>query len=88
MIASTTWNPGTTINSSMEYIEVTVPGARPGDFAFCSFDAHTDDTARNTNWTACVSADDTVTVAFTPDPTAPTFGAGTVRVKVVPYESI
>ena len=65
--------------------EITVPGAKLGDFAFVSFSLDVADLSV----TADVTAANTVTVTMNNNTGgAVDLASGTLRVKVVPYENI
>lgn len=83
--ASATWNPGSILDGNEDAVEVTVPGARLGDFALASFSLDVSDLAIR----ADVTAANTVTVVIG-NWTGGTIdlGSGTLRVKVIPYEVI
>lgn len=83
--ASATWNPASILDGDEAAVEVTVPGARLGDFAFASFSLDVADLSLS----ADVTAADTVT-AVLHNSTGGTvdLGSGTLRVKVVPYNTI
>lgn len=85
MQASAAWNPGSMLDGNEEAKEVTVPGAKLGDFAFVSFSIDVADLQLS----ADVTAANTVTVLLNNN-TGGTIdlGAGTLRVKVVPYDVI
>ena len=81
--ASATWNPGSIVDGDEAAVEVTVPGAKLGDFAFVSFSLDVADL----QITADVTAADTVTVVLSNSTGgAIDLASGTVRVKVVPYD--
>lgn len=83
--ASATWNPGNIADGNEEAVEVTVPGAKLGDFALASFSLDVADLDLGAN----VTAEDTVTVVLGNDTGgAVDLGSGTVRVKVIPYDVI
>jgi hypothetical protein len=71
------------LDGNEEAFEVTVPGAKLGDFAFVSFSIDVSDLELS----AQVTAADTVTVSLSNN-TGGTIdlGSGTLRVKVVPYD--
>lgn len=83
--AELAWNPGSILDGDEVAQEVTVAGARLGDFALCSFSIDVADLQLR----ADVTAADTVTVVLS-NSTGGTIdlAAGTLRVKVVPYEVI
>lgn len=83
--ASTTWDPGAILDGNEEAKEVTVPGAKLGDFAMCSFSLDVTDLALR----ADVTAANTVTVVLGNwTGGSLNLGSGTLRVKVIPYEVI
>ena len=83
--AEATWNPGSILDGNEEVVEVTVPGARLGDFAFASFSVDVADLVLS----ADVTAADTVTAILANNTGgAIDLASGTLRVKVVPYEVI
>ena len=84
-LTTATWNPGSILDGNEEVTEVTVPGAKLGDFAFVSFSLDVADLTLS----AQVTAANTVTVQLG-NWTGGTLdlGSGTLRVKVVPYESL
>ena len=82
---SVAWNPSLIADGNEEAKEVTVPGARLGDFAFASFSTDVTDLILN----AQVTAANTVTCILQNSTGGNiTLGASTLRVKVVPYEVI
>ena len=85
MTASAAWNPASTLDGNETAVDVTVPGAALGDFAFASFSLDVADMTLSAdvvaaNTVACVLANNT---GGTVD-----LGAGTVRVKVIPADVI
>ena len=85
MSASATWNPASILDGDEAAVNVTVPGAQLGDFAFASFSLDVADLAL----TADVTAADTVTcVLHNSTGGAVDLGSGTLRVKVVHYNDI
>lgn len=83
--AEATWNPASIADGNEVAVEVTVPGARLGDFAFASFSLDLQDLDLG----VAVTAADTVTAVLGNDTGgAIDLGSGTLRVKVVPYEVI
>jgi hypothetical protein len=79
LIAEAAWDPASITAGGTAQTSVTVPGARPGDFAQAAFSAGTILTFH-----AQVSAQDTVTVvAWNRTGAAVDLAAGTVRVRVV-----
>jgi len=83
--AEATWNPSSIADGNEEAVEVTVPGARLGDFAFASFSVDVADLVLS----AAVTASNTVTAVLANNTGgAIDLGSGTLRVKVVPYEVI
>lgn len=83
--ASATWNPASIAGGAEAVVEVTVPGAVLGDFAFVSFDVDVADLVLSAN----VTAANTVTVSLANNTGgAVDLGSGTVRVKVVPFNVI
>lgn len=83
--AEKTFDAGVIADGNEEATEVTVPGAKLGDFAFASFSLDVSDLALR----ADVTAADTVTVVFGNWTGGNVnLGSGTLRVKVVPYEAI
>lgn len=83
--AEATWNPGNILDGNEEAVDVTVTGARLGDFAFASFSVDVADLVLDAN----VTAADTVTCVLANNTGAGVdLASGTVRVKVVPYEVI
>ncbi len=88
MNAEVAFNPGATSTETVSQ-QITVPGAKLGDFVIASFDP-TDlvNLADDIVHSAIVSAPNTVTYQIRGDGTAPNLGAGTVRVKVVPYDTL
>lgn len=80
---SVTWNPGSIADGNEEVQEVTVKGAKLGDFAFASFSLDVADL----NLDAHVTATDTVTASLQNNTGgAIDLGSGTLRVSVTPYE--
>ena len=83
--AEATWNPASIATAAEAVTEVTVPGAKLGDFAFASFSLDVADLVLS----AAVTAANTVTVSLANvTGGAVDLGSGTVRVKVVPYDVI
>lgn len=82
-LVTSTVNPASMLDGNEEAFEVTVPGAKLGDFAFVSFSIDVSDLELS----AQVTAADTVTVSLSNN-TGGTIdlGSGTLRVKVVPYD--
>lgn len=83
--ASATWNPASIANGAEAAVDVTVPGAVLGDFAFASFSLDVADLVLDANVTAantvtCVLANNTGG--------AVDLASGTLRVKVVPADVI
>ena len=83
--AKATWNPAS-VTTTVVATTVTVPGAKVGDFAFCSLDALTDALADDLIVSAVVSSANTVTVSLLGDATGADLASGNVRVLVVPFE--
>jgi hypothetical protein len=82
---SVAWNPGSIADGNEEAKEVTVTGARLGDFALVSFSLDVADLVLD----AQVTAANTVTCVLANNTGGNIdLGAGTIRVKVVPYEVI
>lgn len=72
--------------STVETQDVTVPGARQGDFAFVTIEGFD---AADAVVTATVTADDTVTISMLADGGGATnVASGKIRIKVVPFEAI
>lgn len=85
MYAEATWNPGNILDGDETAVDVTVPGAQLGDFAFASFSVDVADLVLDAN----VVAADTVAVVLNNNTGgAVDLASGTVRVKVVPYNDI
>lgn len=83
--ASTIFDPGSIAAGAETATDVTVPGAKLGDFAFASFSLDVTDLVVDAN----VTAADTVSVVLANNTGgAVDLGSGTLRVKVVPYEVI
>ncbi len=83
--AEATWNPASIADGDEVAVEVTVSGARLGDFAFASFSVDVADLVLDAN----VTAANTVTAVLANNTGgAVDLGSGTLRVKVVPYEVI
>lgn len=81
-LVEATWNPASILDGDEVALEVTVPGATLGDFAFVSFSLDVADL----QLTADVTAADTVTCLLSNNTGgAVDLGSGTVRVRVVPY---
>lgn len=85
LTASATWNPGSILDGNEDAVNVTVPGAKLGDFALASFPVDVVDMILSASVTAantvtCVLANNT---GGTVD-----LASGTVRVKVVPFDLI
>ena len=81
--AEATWDPGSISDGNEVAVEVTVPGAKLGDFAFASFSLDVADLDLG----VAVTAADTVTAVLGNDTGgAINLAEGTLRVKVVPYE--
>lgn len=81
-IVEAAWNPSAILDGNEEALEVTVPGAKLGDFAFVSFSSDVLDLVLDAQVTAantvtCVLANNT---GGTVDA-----GAGTIRIKVVHF---
>jgi len=87
MSASVAWDPGN-VTTTIVATTVTVPGAVVGDFAFASMSTMTDAAADDLLMSAVVSSANTVTVSLLGDATGADLAAGTLRVKVVPYDVI
>lgn len=81
-LVSSAVNPASMLDGDEEVFAVTVPGAKLGDFAFVSFSIDVLDLELS----AQVTAANTVTVSLSNN-TGGTIdlGAGTLRVKVVPF---
>ena len=80
---SVDWTPGDVAHGSVVSTEVTVEGAKMGDFVICSIDVDTDDTILD----AHVTAADTVTVVmFNNSLSTRTFGEVSLRVRVYPRD--
>lgn len=85
MSASATWNPGSIADGDEEAVNVTVPGAALGDFAFASFSVDVADLVLDAN----VTAANTVTAVLANNTGgAVDLASGTLRVKVVPLNDI
>lgn len=83
--AEATWNPGSCLDGDEVAVDVTVPGAKLGDFAFASFSLDLTDMSL----TADVTAANTVTAVLANNTGGTVdLGSGTLRVKVVPYDVI
>lgn len=87
MYAEATWDP-LTANDITVATTLSVPGAKPGDFVFVSFDNISAANADDIVMSGTVTVADSVVVSVRGDSTAPNLGAGTVRVKVVPVDAI
>lgn len=85
MTASATWDAGSIADGNEEVKEVTVPGAKLGDFALASLSIDVADLTL----AAAVTAANTVTVQLGNwTGGAIDLASATVRVKVVPYDAI
>ena len=83
--AEATWNPASILDGDEVAVDVTVPGAKLGDFAFASFSVDVADLVLDAN----VVAADTVAVVLNNNTGgAVDLGSGTLRVKVVPVDAI
>lgn len=84
-LASATWDPGGILDGDEAAVEVTVPGAQLGDFAFASLGVDVADLQLR----ADVTAADTVTAVLS-NSTGGTvnLASSTLRVKVVPADVI
>lgn len=83
MSASATWNPGSILDGDETAVDVTVPGARLGDFALASFSLDVADLVLDAN----VVAADTVAVVLNNNTGgAVDLASGTLRVKVIPFD--
>ena len=83
--ASVTWDPASILDTDEVAVEVTVPGAVLGDFAFASFDVDVADLQLS----ADVTAANTVTCVLSNSTGgAVDLASGTLRVKVVHYNDI
>lgn len=83
--ASATWNPGNILDGDEVAVDVTVPGAVLGDFAFASFSLDVADLTL----TCDVTAADTATAVLANNTGgAVDLASGTLRVKVVHYNDI
>lgn len=81
--ASATWDAGSIVDGDEEAVEVTVPDAKLGDFAFASLDIDVADLQLS----ADVTAANTVTCVLANNTGgAINLASATLRVKVVPYE--
>ncbi len=87
MSAEAAWNPGS-VTTTVVATTVSVPGAQLGDFAFASMSTFTDALADDLVMSAVVSSADTVTVSLLGDATGADLAAGTLRVKVVPFDAM
>ena len=84
-LVSQTWNPGSIADGDEEVVTVAVSGASLGDFVFVSFSLDVTDLAI----TAAVTAAGVVTVQLNNNTGgAIDLGSGTIRVRVVPFESL
>ncbi len=82
-LATLAFNPASIADGDEVAQEVTVPGCKLGDFAFVSFSIDVADLQLR----ADVTAANTVTVVLSNSTGgAVDLGAGTLRVKTVPYE--
>lgn len=85
MTASATWDAGSILDGDEEAKEVTVAGAKLGDFAMASLSVDVADL----QLTADVTAANTVTCVLSNSTGgAVDLGSATLRVKVVPYDVI
>ena len=83
--AETTWNPASIADGDEAALDVTVPGAKLGDFAFATLGVDIADGQLS----ATVTAADTVTVVLSNSiGGALDLASSTLRVKVVPYDVI
>lgn len=83
--AEATWNPASILDGDEVAVDVTVVGAKLGDFALASFSLDVADLSL----TADVTAANTVTAVLANNTGgAVDLGSGTLRVKVVPYDVI
>ena len=81
----TSYDPVSIADGNEVALEVSVPGAKLGDFAFCSFSADVQDL----QFRADVTAADTVTTVLSNSTGGNVdLAAGTLRVKVVPFDAI
>lgn len=84
-VASTTWDPGSITNGAEAAVDVTVPGAKLGDFALASLEVDVSDLVLDAN----VVGNDTVAVVLSNNTGgAVDLASSTLRVKVVPYDVI
>lgn len=83
--ASATWNPASILDGDEVAVDVTVPGAKLGDFALASFSLDVADLSL----TADVTAANTATAVLANNTGgAVDLGSGTLRIKVIPYNVI
>lgn len=83
--ASATWDAASIDDGNEVAVDVTVPGAKLGDFALASFSLDVADLALDAN----VTAANTVTAVLGNDTGgAINLASGTLRVKVIPYDVI
>lgn len=85
LTATATWNPASTLDGDETAVDVTVPGAKLGDFAIASFSVDVADMSL----TADVTAANTVSVVLANNTGGTVdLASGTVRVFVIPFESL
>lgn len=85
MYAEQAWNIADLAASAESSVDVSVPGAKLGDFVLCSLDVDLEEGAL----TGAVRVDGTVEVTYINDAADPTdIPAGTLRVKVIPFNVI
>ena len=85
MTASATWDPASIDDGNEVSVDVTVPGAALGDFAFASLGVDVADLVRDAN----VTAANTVTAVLANNTGgAVNLASSTLRVKVVAYNDI
>jgi hypothetical protein len=78
----------TVITNRSESADFSVPGARVGDFVWCSIEFDAGDITEG-HIVGTVTADDTVSIAYFPDDGTTGPGTGTqMRIKVVPFGAI
>ena len=78
----------TTSGTAAKTVEVTVPGAKPGDFAFASLDNWSSPENEEITYSAQVSAPNTVNVTVRGDDGFPNLGTQGIKVVVIPYDAI
>ena len=83
--AEATWDPGAIADGNEVAVEVTVPGAKLGDFALASLGVDVADLDLSAN----VTAANTVTCVLGNDTGGSVnLASSTLRVKVIPYDVI